>query len=195
MATDNAGNVLLTGYFTGAVSFGGGSLSAACPSAVFLTKLKADGSHVWSKRFGGLESHTATGVAADALGNVIVTGTFSGTDRLWSGISYGTQGSPSAFLAKFDAAGKHLWSKRFGDASTQSANGVATDTDGNVVVTGKIYGTVDFGGGPLTSAGDSDVFVAKFDGAGKHLWSKRFGDADQQDASGIVIDAAGNVLL
>ena len=193
MATDNAGNVLLTGYFTGAVSFGGGSLSAACPSAVFLTKLKADGSHVWSKRFGGLESHTATGVAADALGNVIVTGTFSALID-FGGILARNAGELSTSLAKFDAAGKHLWSKRFGDAST-SLEWVATDTDGNVVVTGKFYGTVDFGGGPLTSAGDSDVFVAKFDGAGKHLWSKRFGDADQQDASGIVIDAAGNVLL
>jgi len=32
-----------------------------------------------------------------------------------------------------------------------------------VVIAGGFYGTVDFGGGALTSAGSMDVFVAKLD--------------------------------
>ena len=70
----------------------------------------------------------------------------------------------------------HDWSQRFGDAGVQEAYGIATDGTGNVVVTGKFQGNVDFGGGALTSEGGSDIFVAKFDAYGNHLWSQRFGD-------------------
>lgn len=39
-------------------------------------------------------------------------------------------------------------------------------------------GSVDFGGGALTSAGSNDIFAAKLTAAdGAHVWSQRFGDA------------------
>ena len=39
--------------------------------------------------------------------------------------------------------------------------GVAMDGSSNVVVAGRVEGTVDFGGGLLTSAGAGDIFVLK----------------------------------
>ena len=47
----------------------------------------------------------------------------------------------------------HLWSQRFGDGSNQFGYGVAFDSSGNVVVTGYFQGTVNFGGGTLSSVG------------------------------------------
>jgi hypothetical protein len=38
---------------------------------------------------------------------------------------------------------------------------VAVDASGNVYITGNFYYTVDFGGGPFTSAGSTDVFLLK----------------------------------
>ena len=38
---------------------------------------------------------------------------------------------------------------------------------------------------------DSDAFVLELDALGRHLWSKRFGDASAQLASRVAIDAAG----
>ena len=55
-----------------------------------------------------------------------------------------------------------MWSKRFGITGEQFGNAVATDGANNVFVTGTFSGTVDFGGGVLTSAGDADLFVAGF---------------------------------
>ena len=55
----------------------------------------------------------------------------------------------------------HLWSKRFGSTYEDEGLGVAVDGSGNVVVTGYFNGTVDFGGGGLTSAGNDDIFVVK----------------------------------
>lgn len=43
-------------------------------------------------------------------------------------------------------------SKTFGNGNDRLLpSAVATDRDGNIVVTGSFYGSVDFGGGPLTS--------------------------------------------
>src|SRR4051812_27427248 len=42
----------------------------------------------------------------------------------------------------------------------------------NVVLVGTSTGTIDFGGGPLTTTGPTALVLAKFDGAGAHLWSQ-----------------------
>src|ERR1041385_2354985 len=69
----------------------------------------------------------------------------------------------------------HLWSKRVGDTGTDRGQSVAFDGTGNALLTGFFQGTVNLGGSDLTSAGDFDIFIAKFASDGSHLWSKRFG--------------------
>jgi len=91
-----------------------------------------------------------------------------------------SQGGDDAFVVKLDAGGQHLWSKSFGDASGQKVNGIAVDGSGNVVVTGQLSGSIDIGGGPLVSQGGDDVFAAKLDAGGLHIWSKSFGGAEHQ---------------
>ena len=92
----------------------------------------------------------------------------------------------------------HLWSHGFGSpifAEHCASYGVAVDAVGNVSVIGWFDGTVDFGGGPLTSAGGSDIFLAHYDPTGTHLWSYRFGDTSDEGGSSVSVDAAGNVLV
>src|SRR5579871_1167393 len=67
--------------------------------------------------------------------------------------------------------------------------------DGSVLLAGSFEGTIDLGGGPLRSAGGDDVFVARLDASGKHLWSKRFGDAHAQHGRAVALDPSGNVVL
>jgi hypothetical protein len=69
------------------------------------------------------------------------------------------------------------------------------DADGSVLATGLFSGAIDFGGGPLVSAGLTDIFVAKLDRTGVHLWSQAFGDASNQNGNGITVDSMGNVLV
>src|SRR4051812_23693232 len=75
-----------------------------------------------------------------------------------------------------------LWSKQFGASSDDVGFDVAVDTfSGNVVTTGYFKGSVDFGGGALTSTAQSeDIYIAKYDPAGAYLWSKRAGDGADQ---------------
>jgi hypothetical protein len=122
-------------------------------------------------------------------------GYFNGSVDFGGGPLTSVLGSFDIFLAKFDSAGNHLWSKRFGGASNEYPTAVAVDGSGNAFLTGDIFGSVDFGGGLLTSAGGQDIFLAKFDPAGNHLWSKRFGDTVGQLGKGIAVDGSGNAFL
>ncbi|WP_437594245.1 hypothetical protein [Sorangium sp. So ce1000] len=89
-----------------------------------------------------------------------------------------------------------LWSAALGGAGADAAYGVATDAAGNLYVTGAFVGTVDFGAGPLVSAGSADVFVLKLDPAGHAIWNRRFGSSPYGEAgTNIALDASGNILL
>jgi len=150
----------------------------------------------WSRRFGDLNSDTGSSVAVDGAGNVLLAGRFDLTVDMGGGVLT-SAGGHDIVLAKFDAAGNHLWSQRFGDANHQYPYDIAVDGAGNVLLTGRFEGSVDFGGGPLTTSGvgDYDIFVAKFDPSGAHLWSQRFGDASAQLGNCIASDGTGQVIV
>ena len=77
--------------------------------------------------------------------------------------------------------------------------GVAVDESGDVLLAGSLIGTIDFGGGPLASMGGDlsggDVFVAKLDGGGNHVWSRRFGDSYGQGAFGVASAGMGGMFV
>lgn len=64
-------------------------------------------------------------------------------------------------------------------------------------VTGWFSSSVDFGGGALTSVGDSDFFVASYDRDGAHNWSSRFGgdSAESLGQSRVAVNQTGNVAV
>jgi hypothetical protein len=194
LATDSDGNVVVAGYFSGAINFGGDSLVCSGGFDVFLAKLDANGKHLWSKRFGDKDSQAPGGVAVDSMGNVLIAGYFNGGIDLGGGLLT-SKGGSDVFIAKLDAKGEYVWGQRFGDDSTQGATGVAVDGSGDVVLIGGFDGVIDFGGGALTSKGGSDVFIAKLDAKGKYLWAQSFGDESTQGANGVAVDSMGNVLV
>jgi hypothetical protein len=141
-----------------------GEVTAAELAAVVarLETLEREFAHLWSRGFGSTSFDQSLGVAVDASGNVVVTGVFRDTVDFGGG-PLTSAGIGDVFVAKYSASdGSHLWSRGFGSTSSAAGLGVAVDANGDVVVTGVFSDTVDFGGGPLTSAGIGDVFVAKY---------------------------------
>lgn len=196
LAVDAAGNVVITGYFDGSTDLGGGTMTSAGGSDLFVAKYDPSGAHIWSKRFGDVSDQVGLTVALDPSGNIVISGQFSGTLDFGNGPALASAGTSDVFVAKLDTSGATLWSKRYGDAGMQGGKGLAVDASGNLFLTGYFYGTTDFGdGSPLVSAGSEDVFVAKLDPSGATLWSKRFGGAGLQQGNDIAVDATGNVLV
>lgn len=202
VAVDGVGNVFVTGSFKGTVNFGGGNLVAyysgfgTATTDAFVVKFNANGSHVWSKSFGNFGNDTAYSAAVDSTGNVIVAGTFYGHVDVGGTTLVSTNDSADMFLAKYASNGSLIWANRYGDGSTDNAFGVAVDFDGNIFLTGAFMGSVDFGGGALTSMGSSsDAVLAKYSPTGAYLWSKRFGDTGQDVGYSVATDPSGNVAV
>jgi len=195
VAVDAFGNVFIAGYFEGTVDFGGGPLTSAGLRDIFVAKFASDGSHLWSNRFGDSNYQAANALAVDGAGNVIIAGVFMGSADFGGG-ALTSAGGWDVFMAKFDGSGAYGWSKRFGDGNNQFAPALAVDGSNNVIVGGYFAGSVDFGGGALTSAGGEDMFVAKLGSDGGHLWSNRFGDAStEQQVWSVAVDGSDNVVL
>jgi hypothetical protein len=198
IAARKFGDIAIVGTYKGSVNFGGGALGAVgLGPNVFVARFTSAGAHVWSNRFGNGAGAYRGSIAFDGAGNTIVTGYFAGSIN-FGGMTLNSAGSTDIYIAKFDNIGNHLWSARFGDIQSQESYSprgldVAADASGNVVLIGELNGSADFGGGALTSTADNDLFVAKFDLNGAHLWSKRFDDAGVPGR--LAIDPSGAIML
>ncbi|WP_281318586.1 hypothetical protein [Polyangium sp. y55x31] len=151
--------------------------------------------HVWSKGFSTADEIYIRAVAVDPkTHDIVITGELRGTLDLGGGPLAST-GSSDILLAKFSADGTHQWSKRFGDASSQSSAGVAIDASGMIYLVGAVSGAIDLGDGTLTSAGSTDALVAKFQPSGEVVWAKLFGDTGSQRATAVALTQAGQVVV
>ena len=195
VAVTPSGDVVVAGYFQGTANFGGGPVTSAGLSDIYVAKYTGQGAYLWLKTVGGSGDDRATSVALDPSGNVVIGGYFSGTVNFGGG-PVSSLGSWDPFVAKYSASGQYLWAKGLGGGSTDEAFGVDTDSSGNVVVVGGFQGTIDLGGGPLTSHGFWDAFVAKYRGSdGGHMWSKGLGGPYDDLAYAVAIDGSGNTFV
>jgi hypothetical protein len=87
------------------------------------------------------------------------------------------------------------WVRALGGLGDDSGLATATDSSGNIIVAGYFSGSVSFGSGTLTSAGGTDIFVAKYSPAGANLWAKSFGGTGDDRANGVAVDASGNIFI
>jgi hypothetical protein len=195
VATDPAGNIFVAGHFGGTVDFGGGAITCDCRAGTYIAKFDPMGNHVWSRGYcDDYFGSRGLRVATNAAGDVITTGIFEGWIDFGGGPLF-SAGSTDIFLAKLDASGNHLWSQRYGDADWQTVNGFAVGPLGEILFAGEFPGTIEFGGGPLTCAGDFDIYLAKLDANGGHIWSTRFGDTIDETGDDVAVDGLGNVFL
>jgi len=91
------------------------------------------------------------------------------------------------------------WVKSMGGTDSEYAVSMEMDASGNIYITGEYKGTVDFDPGfgvaNLTSVGQDDIFVCKYNASGNFVWAKSFGGIQHDEAGSIALDAAGNVYI
>jgi hypothetical protein len=147
---------------------------------------------LWATGAGGSEYDLANKIVTDAEGNSYVTGYFTSTAQFGSTIlSSGGATNSDAFVAKLDAAGNWLWAVRAGGTGYDEGTGISLDGSGFCYISGHFRGTAVFGATSLTSAGGSDLFVAKMDANGNWQWAVRAGGSNTDIAYGISTLANG----
>jgi hypothetical protein len=194
VAVDADDDVALAGVFYGTIDFGQGALPSHGERDLFVAKLDPNGAVLWAHGFGGVGYQDATSVAFDQQGNVVVVGVFDPALDFGAGL-LPNGGGRDAFVAKLDPDGQPVWSRSFGSDGDQAVEHVAVDSAGSLLLAGHFSGSVDFGGGVLVSQGARDAFVVKLDPDGQHLWSRSFGDAGDQAAMAVALDAQDDVLV
>jgi len=182
VATDSSGNVYVTG-----VTFGGLDWNtSAGANDLFVVKYNSSGTKEWTKQLGSASSDFANGVATDSSGNVYVSGvTYGGLD------GNSNQDNSDLFVVKYNSSGTKQWTKQLGTEENDEARGVATDSSGNVYVAGGTYGGLDGN----TNAGNTDLFVVKYNSSGTKQWTRQLGSSSRDSANGVATDSSGNVYV
>jgi hypothetical protein len=224
IATDPSGNMVVTGYYQAAVTIynqgPSGTAGVTLPYAgstpgvgtdCFVAKYSSAGAVLWAARIAGTGNEQGNGIATDSSGNVVVTGSYGAALTIYNQGPSGTAGTTlpfsgsgtDCFVAKYSSAGAVLWAARIASTSADVGWAIATDTSGNVLVTGSYNAALTvFNQGPtgtagttLTFAGGQDVFVAKYSPDGAVLWAARIAGTINDVGYGIATDTSGNVVV
>lgn len=188
LATDNANNVYVGGYFRESPDFNPGAgvatLSAAS-GTMFIAKYNTNGQYQWAFNLGlGNVDNAPFGMKVDAAGNVYSTGFFQGVDQDFNPgagtAPLSSNGNLEVFVAKYNTNGQYQWAFAIGGSGADVGRDIEIDNLGNVYVAGDFEGTnIDFNPSPsaaaLLTANNHDVFIAKYNSAGQYQWAKRFG--------------------
>lgn len=142
-------------------------------------------------------------VNIDTDGNVYVYGSFGGVadfDFSTDSTNSTSNGRSDIFLAKYDNLNKLLWVRTLGGTLNDKGIAFTFDHTGDLIITGEFFGTVDFDPNPttsdsITSVGESDLFISKFDPAGNYVFTKTIGGIRSDNVSGIDTDSIGNLFI
>jgi hypothetical protein len=195
VAVDKTGNVFVAAGFRGTIDLGKGPLTCVGDTDVLVAKLDPLGATVWSKRFGNALLADVRAISADASGDILVGGWFTGSIDFGKG-AHVSAGGYDWFVAKLDPAGNEIWSKTFGGPSNDFLRNLTTDAQGNVIVLGDCQGVMDLGALPTCNgAGGADAVVVKLDPAGARLWHHVFVAKQQAYLSSVAATPSGNIWV
>ena len=171
LAVDDAENVLVTGLFSGTVTFGTSNLSSS-PGGydVFASKYDANGNLLWVRQAGGDGGqNVGHGIGVDSSGAAYVVG--SGVQGItFGGTMLGNTNWQGGFIVKYDSDGIVQWTR-----NTPAVRGVAVDSRGHSFVTGGFQSQATFGATNINSTGTVDGFIAAHDSDGGSLWALNAG--------------------
>ena len=90
---------------------------------------------------------------------------------------------------------EYAWANQISGGISDSGNGIAMDSDGNVFVSGTFSGNLTIGTKTLESTGSSDSFLIKYDNNGNLLWAQSSENNGSNGAYGVSTDQFGNCIL
>jgi hypothetical protein len=192
IVADSTDGIVLVGSFQGSTDLGAGKVQSKGLEDIFVLKLGPNGEYGWSQYYGASGDDFGRGVAVDPGDNVYVTGQFVGSVNFGGGALAATV--RDIFFLKLDNEGNHVWSKHFGGSGSDTGS-VVVANDQNVVFGVIFDGTTDFGGPSITSNGQNDIGIVKYDLAGNYVWQRNYGGTHYDNISDLELDAQGNLYF
>lgn len=198
IAVDRAGNIYVTGSYTGNAILAGRPLSPRGGSDLYLARLSPAGVVQWVAVGGSSGDDGGAGVGLDATGeNVYVTGYFSGT-AAFATIELESAGGTDVVVARYTAAGGLQWARRGGGPGNDAPAGLGIDGFGSAFIAGTFVDSATFAPYTVTLPGaDSGaIFAAKYDFAGIPRWAQAAARFPQRLGPIVVaVDVEGNSYI
>lgn len=209
IAIDANRNVYITGFFAGTVDFDPSGNTANKISGgvndAFFAKYNTNGTYIWAHDIGGTWDEYGTGICIDGNSNVYLAGTFNGTvdfNPQGTALQLVSAGGEDMFLAKYSSVtGNLIWVNQIGanDPSIGNIRTIDTDLNGNVYISGFIWGSMDFDPGSgskiLSAINNQDAFIAKYDMNGAFKWAGNMGSSSTEEGLVLAFDSYQNVYL
>lgn len=197
LATDAVGNIFVIGVFEGTADFEAINVTSAGGPDVFIAKYNTAGNIIWVTTAGGAGLDYGTDIILDK-NELFFTGSFAFTAAFGS-TNLTTIGYGDIFIARADTAGNITMAagaEAQNSGAYSDAFGIARDGSGNILVTGRLSGTADFGSNSLTSIGYEDLIVAKYNTSNTWEWIRQAGGSDA-DMSGerVAVDEDNNIYV
>jgi hypothetical protein len=179
------------------------TMSSAGGYDIYVLKLNSLGNFVWAKSFGGSGSDTGSALEFDLLGNVIVTGNYTGTADFdpTIGVSNLTSlGATDIFVLRLRSSGTVSWAKSMGGTAFDQGASITVDQSANIYTTGIFASTADFDPSAASYtvssvAGSYDAFISKLDTSGNFGWAKAMGGTGADDRGfSLAVDGTGNLF-
>ena len=174
IATDNAGNICLTGSFYQTTDFDPGQSVynlTNLSQGSFICKLTAAGDFLWAKQLSAVSTTTNIGesISIDANGNVYTVGHFNNfidSDPGPAEYYMTSLGQSDVYLLKLNNDGDFIYALQLGGTGYDRGLTLQADQSGNVYVAGTFSNSVDFdacnGTSILNAIGQYDIFIAKY---------------------------------
>ena len=208
VATDPAnGNSYVLTAFTGFASAGGFNFTSLGARDLLLVCYDSQGGVNWARQIGGPGNEQLGDVAIDAKypDHVYVTGSFGSTLSIQTTLgNYKTltsAGGSDAFAVKYTAStGEVKWARQMGGTGNDYGNGIDVDGTGNVYLAGSFTGTLKFTlvnvTTYVTSKGNSDIIMIKYDPNGVLKMLRKLGDTGYDAGMAVSVhDPTGDIYL
>lgn len=207
ITTDASQNAYITGFIgfnadfdPSASSF---SLNVSGTYNTYFAKYTSAGALTFAKQITGGYSE-GDDIALDGSGNILLTGSYATSNDFdpsaaTANLSTSSLTQLDIYLAKYDPSGNYTFAKQIGGIGVDIGFQVRPDASGNIYLGGVFSNSCDFDPtattSVITSAGQGDLFVAKYTSAGNLSWATGTGGTSNDYCYGLGVDASSNVYI
>jgi outer membrane protein assembly factor BamB len=150
------------------------SLSKNYDRDIYVAKITLEGKVLWEKAIGGDRDEAPGGIAGLDDGGVMIVGDTESFGKHYRDI----------YIAKLTKEGKTVFARTIGGAKTDEARDLTRLSDGNLALVGMRE----------ISKAYEEFFVMKFDQNGKSIWTKTFGEYDDDSLESVTATADGGLV-
>ena len=186
---DDDGNIYIAGRFSDSLFIDNSVLVPSGNSDLFLCKLDAQGTLIWTSQAGTSGDIEAKSVAINSQGDIIVGGRFEGTINFADDFLEASSLDDDVFIATFDTDGNALWGRNAGGVLNDDCTAIAIDASDNIFATGHFVGVMSLADDlEIESDGFNDnFFVIQYASNGTAINARSFGSDNIEYGEAIII--------